>query len=267
MTKIEGVIFDWAGTTVDYGCFAPLHVFIEIFKEKNINITLEEARKPMGLLKIDHIRAILDMPRVREEWIHVHRVAPTEADVNELYPKFEKKLFESLANFTTPLPGVLDVIKILREKGMKIGSTTGYTGEMIKIVAEHAKRKGYAPDVIATSDLVKAGRPYPWMCYYNAMMLGIYPMRNLVKVGDTASDMQEGRNAGMWTVGVVLGSSTLGLTEEEVMEMDPTLLSEKIEAARNVLYDAGAHFVIDSILDLPQLIEQIEAKKETVLAN
>ena len=266
MNKIEGVIFDWAGTTVDYGCFAPLHVFIEVFKEKNVTITLDEARKPMGLLKIEHIRAILDMPRVKKEWQNVHGAAPSEADVQELYPKFEEKLFKSLAEFTTPIPGVLDAISMLRDKGIKIGSTTGYTGEMIKIVAENAKKKGYAPDVIATSDLVKAGRPYPWMCYYNAMMLGIYPMNRFIKVGDSATDMQEGRNAGMWTVGVVLGSSTLGLMEEEVREMDPAVLSQKMADARTELYEAGAHYVIDSIKELPQLIEKIEANTETVHA-
>jgi phosphonoacetaldehyde hydrolase len=266
MDKIEGVIFDWAGTTVDYGCFAPLHVFIEVFKEKNVSITLDEARKPMGLLKIEHIRALLEMPRVKQEWQNVHGTVPSEADVQELYPKFEEKLFKSLAEFTTPIPGVLAVIDSLRKKGIKIGSTTGYTGEMIEIVAENAKKKGYAPDVIATSDLVKEGRPYPWMCYYVAMKLGIYPMNHLMKIGDTTTDMLEGRNAGMWTVGVILGSSTLGLTEEEVNSMDAALLEQKKEVARKELYDAGAHYVIDSIKDLPQLIEKIEAITETVHA-
>ncbi|WP_299089360.1 phosphonoacetaldehyde hydrolase [uncultured Metabacillus sp.] len=265
MNKIEGIIFDWAGTTVDYGCFAPLHVFLKVFEDKGVKITLDEARKPMGLLKIEHIRAIMSMPRVRQEWENIHGAAPSEDDVLDMYPKFEDKLFESLATFTTPIPGVLQVINQLRSKGLKIGSTTGYTKEMIEIVAKNAKEKGYAPDVIVTSELVKEGRPYPWMCYYCAMELGIFPMNRLVKVGDTTTDMQEGRNAGMWTVGVVLGSSTLGLTEEEVHSMDPQFLSEKMESARTKLFEAGAHFVIDSIIELPELIEKIEESKQEVL--
>jgi phosphonoacetaldehyde hydrolase len=265
MNKIEGIIFDWAGTTVDYGCFAPLHVFLEVFEDKGVKITLDEARKPMGLLKIEHIRAVMKMPRVMQAWEKVHGNVPTENDVSEMYPQFEEKLFKSLSKYTRPIPGVLQVIDQLRSKGLKIGSTTGYTAEMIEIVSKNAEEKGYAPDVIATSDLVKEGRPYPWMCYYNAMMLGIYPMSKLVKVGDTTTDMLEGRNAGMWTVGVILGSSTLGLTQEEVNEMERSLLKEKIEIARNELYAAGAHYVIDSIKELPQLIETIEEIKEPVL--
>lgn len=267
MNKIEGIIFDWAGTTVDYGCFAPLNVFIKVFQAKGVKITLDEARKPMGLLKIEHIRAITEMPRVKQEWVTIHGNEPTENDIQEMYDQFEEKLFENLKDFTTPIPGVLEVVDELRRKGMKIGSTTGYTAEMIEIVAKYAKEKGYAPDVIVTSDLVKEGRPYPWMCYYNAMELGVYPMHKLVKVGDTTTDMLEGRNAGMWTVGVVLGSSTLGLTKEEVASMDRSLLDEKMEEARKKLLDAGAHFVIDSIKELPELIEEINSKQDLSLVK
>jgi len=65
--KIETVIFDWAGTAVDFGCFAPVNVFLTIFEDAGVSVTLEEARKPMGMLKIDHIRTMLEMPRIQEE--------------------------------------------------------------------------------------------------------------------------------------------------------------------------------------------------------
>ncbi len=63
--QIEGVILDWAGTAVDFGCFAPVHVFIDIFQKVGIDVTMEEARAPMGMLKIDHIRAMLSMQESR----------------------------------------------------------------------------------------------------------------------------------------------------------------------------------------------------------
>ncbi|MBM7587004.1 phosphonoacetaldehyde hydrolase [Bacillus pakistanensis] len=264
MNKIEGVIFDWAGTTVDYGCFAPLHVFLKVFEEKGVSITFKEAREPMGLLKIDHIRAITKMPRVRKEWITVHGNEPEEQDIQAMYSNFEKTLFASLADYTTPIPGVLNVVKQLRERNIKIGSTTGYTREMMDIVKKHAKENGYSPDFLATADDVKQGRPFPWMCYYNAMELGIYPMNRMMKIGDTTTDMKEGRNAGMWTVGVVLGSSTLGLSEEEVTQLEDSVLKEKMKAARLELLEAGAHYVIDSISELMGLIDLIENKKETL---
>ena len=61
---VEAVIFDWAGTTVDFGCFAPVQAFIETFKAAGVEPTMEETRAPMGMLKIDHICTMLKMDRI-----------------------------------------------------------------------------------------------------------------------------------------------------------------------------------------------------------
>ena len=66
--RFDGIIFDWAGTTVDYGCFAPVKAFIEAFEHYGITPTLEEVRKPMGMLKIDHVRTMLSMDRISRLW-------------------------------------------------------------------------------------------------------------------------------------------------------------------------------------------------------
>ncbi|KFN01495.1 phosphonoacetaldehyde hydrolase [Bacillus clarus] len=263
--KIEAVIFDWAGTTVDYGCFAPLEVFMEIFQKRGVEITAEEARKPMGLLKIDHVRALAEMPRIANEWKRVFGQLPTEVDIHEMYEEFEEILFSILPRYATPIDGVKEVIASLRERDIKIGSTTGYTREMMDVVATEAKVQGYEPDFLVTPDDVPAGRPYPWMCYKNAMELGVYPMNHMIKVGDTVSDMKEGRNAGMWTVGVILGSSELGLMEEEVKNMDPLELQGKMEVVRNRFIENGAHFTIETMQDLQNIIEHIE-KEELIIS-
>ncbi|MGL5669710.1 MAG: HAD family hydrolase, partial [Cetobacterium sp.] len=124
--EIKAVIFDWAGTTVDYGCFAPLDVFVQVFKEIGIEITYEEARKPMGMLKIDHIKALLKMDRIHSLWLEKFNRDYTMEDINSLYERFEEVLFASLENFAEPVPGILDLQKELRDRGIKIGSTTGY---------------------------------------------------------------------------------------------------------------------------------------------
>ncbi|MFT2134927.1 phosphonoacetaldehyde hydrolase [Bacillus cereus] len=263
--KIEAVIFDWAGTTVDYGCFAPLEVFMKIFQKRGVEITAAEARKPMGLLKIDHVRALTEMPRIADEWKGVFGQLPTEADIHEMYEEFEEILFSILPSYATPIDEVKEVIASLRERGIKIGSTTGYTREMMEIVAKEAALQGYKPDFLVTPDDVPAGRPYPWMCYKNAMELGVYPMNHMIKVGDTVSDMKEGRNAGMWTVGVILGSSELGLTEEEVESMDSVELREKIEIVRNQFVENGAHFTIETMQELENVMEHIE-KQELIIS-
>lgn len=267
MKKIEAVIFDWAGTMIDYGCFAPLEVFLEIFRNRGVEITVDEARQPMGMLKIEHIRTLCDMPRIRKEWVKVHTAAPTEQDVIEMNNDFEKILFTILPDYTTPIPGAIELVERLRGRGIKIGSTTGYTKEMMEVVMPKAKEKGYSPDCCFTADDVKAGRPYPWMCYQNAMELNVYPMSKMIKVGDTVTDMKEGKNAGMWTVGVVLGSSELGLSEQEVIQMNEAELEERIEIVRGRLLEAGADFTIDRISDLDEVIDMLEQNKDEIGEN
>ena len=267
--KINAVVFDWAGTTVDYGCFAPLNVFVEIFRKRGIEVTMEEARKPMGKLKIDHIREMCEMERIAKIWKEKFGQLPTEEDVNTLYAEFEPMLFETLDNYSTPVPNLIQVVENLRNNGLKIGSTSGYTKEMMDVVALNAAAQGYAPDYVITASEVPQGRPYPWMCYENAKVLNVYPMKSMVKVGDTISDIKEGINAGMWAVGIIKGSSELGLTEEEVNNMPKEELEAKMEVVKARYKETGAHFVIDSMGELEKAliaIEEVMEKEELVNA-
>lgn len=258
--QIEAIIFDWAGTTVDYGCFAPLDVFIEVFKKRGIDVLHEEARGPMGMLKWDHINEMCKVDRIAQLWKDKFGRLPEKKDVDDLYADFEPMLFSILPNYCTPIPGILDLVGRLRSKGIKIGSTTGYTREMMDIVAPGAKLKGYEPDYMVTPNDVPGGRPSPWMCYINAMNLGVYPMKHIIKVGDTISDIKEGLNAGAWSVGVILGSSEMGLKQEEADAMDPDELASRMETVAKRFKDAGAHYVIDSIGKLDTLIPKINAR-------
>ncbi|MGC8229312.1 phosphonoacetaldehyde hydrolase [Pseudobacillus badius] len=255
--KIEAVVFDWAGTTVDYGCLAPMNVFVEIFKEKGIVVTSEEVRGPMGMDKWDHIYELCQLDSVKGQWQEKYRKYPEKEDIDELYTRFEPILFSTLRSFAKPIEGAMDVVNILRKQGIKIGSTSGYTKEMLDIVAEEAEKFGYKPDARITSEKVGKGRPFPYMCYANAIQLDIDGMHKMIKVGDTLSDIKEGINAGMWSVGVILGSSLHGFSETEVKRLNQADLLASMEAARTKFYQAGAHFVIDSIKEVPELIEEI----------
>jgi len=255
--KIQAVIFDWAGTTVDYGCFAPLDVFLEVFKDAGISLTLEEARGPMGMLKIDHIRALLNIPRVSAEWSVKYGAAPDENDVNRLYAQFEPSLISILKAYTDPIDGVLDVVHELRKRGLKIGSTTGYTDSMMAVVVPEAKKKGYSPDTYVTPDGLPAGRPAPWMIYENCKRLGVYPMSSVVKVGDTLSDIKEGVNAGAVSVGVVVGSSENGLKKEQADAMPPDEFETLCRKTEEKFLSAGAHYTIRTMSELPALIDFI----------
>jgi phosphonoacetaldehyde hydrolase len=258
MNKIEGVIFDWAGTTVDFGCFAPVNVFLEIFKDAGVEVTMEEARIPMGMLKRDHIKAILQMPRIGRIWEETHGKAFDEQDIDDLYKNFEPMLLSSLKEYTDPLPHVLDTLSAVREMGLKIGSTTGYTDIMMDLVVPSAREKGYSPDFVITPDATASfGRPYPYMIFRNIEALGITAPWKTVKVGDTIADIKEGLNSGVWSVGVIIGSSQMGLKQEEYQALPEPERQNVIDKVRSEFIAEGADFVIDTLAELPALIERI----------
>ena len=122
--KLKAVIFDWAGTTLDFGCFAPTGVFIEVFRQKGIDITNSEARGPMGMHKREHIRAISKYPRIEAEWQKKHGEKCTEKDIDEMFHKFIPLQLSVLGKHTTIVPELPDALNIIRSLDMKIGSTT-----------------------------------------------------------------------------------------------------------------------------------------------
>lgn len=259
MKKIEAVIFDWAGTTVDYGCFAPVQAFIEAFQEFGVHPTAAEVREPMGMLKWDHIHTMMKMPRITEEWKNAHGRMWNKGDVDAIYEKSEKAIFKILHNFSTPKPFVLDAVKWLREHGIKIGSTTGYTDEMMSYVVPAAKEQGYAPDAwFSPNSVNNMGRPYPFMIYKNMEVLKVSSVDAVIKVGDTVADIKEGKNAGLISVGIIEGSSIMGLSEEEYEKLSSTQKEENISRVQKVYENCGADYVIRNMSDLPDLIERIQ---------
>ena len=258
MNKVYGVIFDWAGTTVDFGCFAPVNVFLQIFQDAGIEVTVEEARAPMGMLKRDHIQAMLRMPRINNLWEEKKGRPFNEKDTEELYANFEPMLLASLAKYTEPLPEVVETVKVLKENGLKIGSTTGYTDSMMQIVAAGARAKGYEPDFWITPDSTGSyGRPYPYMIFRNIEALRLKAPWTVVKIGDTAADIQEAIHAGVWSVGVVVGSSQLGLSYEIFESLSETEKLQAIKATEQAFIACGADFTIKTMKELPELIERI----------
>ena len=251
MKKIKAVIFDWAGTTVDFGCMAPVRAFVEVFKEFGIEPTMEEVREPMGMLKIDHIRTMLKMDRIRGLWREKYGADPTEEDAQKMYAIFEEKLLSILHLYSDPKPGVAEAVNRLRRNGFRIGSTTGYNDKMMEIVVPAAKEKGYEPDVWFSPDSTgQKGRPWPYMIFRTMEALGIKKVRRVLKVGDTVSDIKEGRNAGVWSAGIVEGSSEMGLTLEEYEALSPEERAEKCDETAQKFLDAGADKVFYTIKDL-----------------
>lgn len=259
MKKIECVILDWAGTAIDYGCFAPVSAFIESFKTFGLEVTAAETRAHMGLTKIEEIRALFKIERVSKAFREKYGRDYDERDIQACYAEFQRLLFSTLRHYSGPISHVVETIDALRMKGIKVGSTTGYTKEMMDIVVPAAAEQGYHVDNHVTSDGLPAGRPYPYMIYKNMCDLNVPSRFSVLKYGDTIADIKEGVNAGVWSVGVILGSNELGLTEEEVARMPADELKKRMLEVRYRMYAAGAHYVVDSIEELPALIEAINA--------
>jgi phosphonoacetaldehyde hydrolase len=257
---LKAVVLDWAGTTLDYGCVAPAVVFMEVFKRKGVEISIDEARGPMGSHKKTHIELISKDDNVARRWEAVHGHKPDAADVEAMYIDFIPRQMACLADYADLIPGTLEAVAEFRRRGLKVGSTTGYTEEMTNLLRVEAKQRGYEPDSTVCATQVPAGRPHPYMCFQNAIQLQVYPMEAIVKIGDTLPDIDEGLNAGMWTIGLAKTGNELGLTEKQVAEEDPAAVATKLARAYQRMSHAGAHYVVDGIADVMPALDDIHAR-------
>lgn len=258
--KVKAVLLDWAGTTLDFGCYAPAVVFVEVFRRKNVPINIKQARVPMGLMKKDHIRAITEMEEVRKLWYDVYQQFPIEADVEEMFAEFVPLQLACLANYADLIPGTLEAVSQMRSQGLKIGSTTGYTNPMMEILIKEASKRGYKPDSTVCATDVPSGRPAPFMCFQNMINLQVYPPEAVIKVDDTIPGIEEGLNAGMWTIGLAKTGNEIGLKEDEINQLDPEDYQSRINKVYNRMAQAGAHYVADGIWDVVPIIEKINIR-------
>jgi phosphonoacetaldehyde hydrolase len=257
---VRAVVLDWAGTAVDYGCLGPAQVFVEIFAAQGVAVGLEEARRFMGLEKRAHIRRMCGEAAVAARWSAVHGRPPGEGDIDRLYEATVPLMAAAAAARAAPIPGLLDAVAAWREQGIKLGSTTGYTAPIMAALRPAAAKQGYRPDAVVCATEVPAGRPYPWMCYLNAIRLEVFPMAAMVKIGDTLPDISEGLNAGMWTVGVTCSGNEMGLDAGEVAEMAPAELEARLAPIRRRFREAGAHYVIDGIWQAAPVVAEINRR-------
>jgi len=257
---LQAILLDWAGTTMDYGCYAPAVVFVEVFNRQGVEVTVEEAREPMGAHKMVHIRQISQLPSVAKRWETVHGKRPTEEDEVWTVEEFVPLQLDCLADYADLVPGCLESVEAFRERGLKIGSTTGYTTEMVEILYAEARKRGYEPDSTVCASDVHAARPAPWMCLENAQRLGVYPMEALVKVDDTVPGIEEGLNAGMWSIGLAKTGNEIGLTEQEIAALSEEEYGRRIARAYRRMHQAGAHYVVDGITDVPACLDDINRR-------
>ena len=257
---IEAVLLDWAGTTMDFGCMAPAVVFVEVFRRKNVPITMEEARAPMGAHKRVHIKKITELESVRRRWKEAHGRLPNDDDVGGMFDAFVPLQLDCLSTYSRLIPGALDAVRDMRARGIKIGSTSGYLTEMMAINMADGKKQGYEPDSTVCASDVPAGRPYPYMCLQNAINLQISTVAACVKIDDTVPGVEEGLAAGMWGIGLAISGNEVGLTLDEWQALPKSEQALRREAAYRRMRQSGAHYVVDTIADIMPCLDDIQRR-------
>jgi len=259
-SRVRAVIFDLSGTVLDYGSRGPVVAFVELFARYGVKVAPAEARAPMGSHKKDHIWSMLSDPSVSERWEAANGAKPTRALLDKLYAEFTPLQVEVLKRHCDVIPGVAETVQELRKRGIKIASTTGFDSGMMGDLIRQANRGGFTPDLFVSPDMVGEGRPAPWMAFYAARQLDIYPMKTFVKVGDTPNDVAEAHAAGMWAVSVVCSGNEVGLSQDEMESLSAAQRIAVVSAARARLAACGPHYLIDSAADLVPVIDEITAR-------
>lgn len=250
MKHLTGVVFDWAGTVVDHGSRAPAATLQAVFQQAGMPITVEQARRDMGIAKRDHIAAILGALGQRDETV-----------VERLYGMFLPRQFAVLEDYSQVIAGVPAAMEQLRTWDLKVGSTTGYTRPMLDLLLSLAKAQGFAPDAAyCPEDVPGGGRPEPWMCYRNAIEMRTGPLWTMVKAGDTPSDIAEGRNAGMWTIGITRTGNEVGLTAAEWNALSEVDREAALVKAELRLDQAEAHYVAESVAECIEILLEIDER-------
>jgi phosphonoacetaldehyde hydrolase len=254
---VKAVVLDWAGTVVDFGCMAPVRALVEVFAAEDFALTDAEARADMGKAKIDHLRAILAAPAVAARWAEAKGALPAEADVERLYARLVPAMQAAAARASRLIPGAAEAVAELKGMGVRIGSGTGYTRDMMAPILSNAAAQGYAPEVVVCAGETPSGRPSPFMTWKALIEMDVWPARACVKVDDAAVGIEEGKQAGCWTIGLAASGNGVGLDLDAFHALPDAERRQRIAKSAAELEAAGADYVVDDISQVPTIVRDI----------
>jgi len=260
LNEIVAVIFDWAGTMVDFGCLAPVRALQAAFAAAGVAITESQARADMGVAKRDHVRALMRNDAITAAWKAAHGHAAGEEDVDRLYRALEPLMEAAAADHSQLIPGAASLVADLRTAGVKVGSSTGYTRAMMRPILAAAAAQGYAPDVTVCAGETASGRPSPLMVWQALIALDAWPAWRCVKVDDAEVGIAEGRAAGAWTVGVSASGNGVGLGLDAFESLPRSERAARVALAAAALDAAGADYVVDSVAQLGPVLAVIAGR-------
>ncbi len=256
---IEALIMDMAGTCVDFGSLAPVQAFLQLFAQEGVPLTEAQARAPMGTEKREHIRQLLAMPEVASQWQRVKGQAANEQDIDRLYQDFLPLQLATIGQRAELIAGYDSLKQYCQQLGIAMALNTGYNRTMVEAMLPQLSAKGLQADSLVCAPEVPKGRPYPHMSLKNALELGVSAVQCCIKVDDTLTGIEEGRNAGMWTVAVSISGNALGLDWPAWQALSAEQQAQA-RAKAEASFAGRAHYVIDSIAQLPELMAAINLR-------
>ena len=220
--KVKLVVFDLAGTTVDDNINGLPLVTVamqEAFKNSGLEILPENVNEVRGMEKREAIRTLLGTNHC--------------SLVEKIFTDFKIALDRNLNKLSHEISGTTEVFYELKRQDIKIAVGSGFPQKVVENIVEALNWTGKV-DFISSAELEGHGRPHPCLIKSAMTKFGISDVWKVVKVGDTKLDIQEGKNAGCWTVAVLTGT-----------QGEAKLAEEKPD------------FIIGSVVDLPGIIQQI----------
>lgn len=257
-SPIAAVLFDWAGTMIDFGSRAPVMAMEQVFGEAGLPVDEAVIRRYMGQAKREHVVAILSEADIAARWRESKGADWTQADVDALMARLEPAMRDCAAACATLIPGAAQAAADLRARGIRVGSTTGYTRAMMAEIVPAAAAQGYAPEVIICAGETAQGRPAPLMLWKALVELGTWPADACIAVDDAPVGIEAGRHAGMWTVGLTGSGNGVGLDHADFIALTPRERLIRMDGVAGAFGEAGADFLIESVADLDLAVDAIE---------
>lgn len=262
MPRIRAVVFDLAGTVCDRYSLAPAFAFKNLFQMFGITCSMRTIRAPMGKAKRDHLSSILFDPTIHADWRALYKRNPSENDVERLYQEFIPVQLATITKHAKIIDGADKIFKTLRGRGVKIGATTGYPKEIVDVLSPLLEEQGLEFDTIVATDEVENGRPYPDMIFENMKRLEIDNASEVLKVDDCSFGILEGIKAKCFTLGVSAYSNHVGIDSvQEALGITSESLQVKRNNASNILRNAGADYIVDTIESLPEVLYDLKYRK------
>lgn len=262
--RIAAVYFDMCGTIVDDKSVAPVEAFSETFRSAGVKLNHDEIRQFMGVAKYDHVKSLVNLPRVQKQlnsFATSVEIEDRKDLYSELYQRYLHFQTESARKWCQPIRGVSSLMHQLKAWNIKVGTTSGFPQRICNVVLENFYRNhiyNFSSKNVLGSDSLpynNGARPKPGLIFELMSRQKIKNPRSVIKVGDTVADIQEGKNAGTWVVAVTETSSDLGVSRKEYNKFTISQKEEANKYLSDKFYCEGADFVTYDVTGISAILK------------